>query len=97
MNLATGLTGQVDGSVEESLQCTDFKESARGLAAKVAFTMETTTSEPALRATEPIRHKLNSIKHRLGPGEADTDYQEMQRRAWGKTAPGSRMYCRLLR
>jgi hypothetical protein len=88
MSLATGLTGQVERSVQESLQCTDVKESETGLAAKVTFTMETVTSEPALSATEPIHHQLNfdrSVDLVLGKPTRITE--EMQRRVLGKTDP----------
>ncbi len=88
MNLATGLTGQVEGSVQESLQCTEVKESATGLAAKVVFTRDRVTSDPLLSATEPIHHQLNldrSVDLVLGKPTRITE--EMKRRALGKTDP----------
>jgi hypothetical protein len=88
MNLATGLTGQVEGSVQESLQCTEVKESATGLAVKVAFTMDSVTTDPLLSATEPVHHQMNfdrSIDLILGKPTRITE--EMQRRVLGKTDP----------
>jgi hypothetical protein len=39
LSLSTGATGHEEGSIEQSLQCTDVHESSAGLAARVSFTM----------------------------------------------------------
>ncbi len=56
MSLVSGLAGQSTGSVEESLQCTEVRESATGLAAKIVFAMHTQVDE---NLSEPIHHQLN--------------------------------------
>jgi hypothetical protein len=58
MSLAAGPTGQLEGSMQESLQCTDVHESSTGLAAKVAFSMHSVSSEPLPNSTEPLHHQL---------------------------------------
>jgi hypothetical protein len=57
LNVTAGLTGQTEGSIQESLQCTDVKESATGLAGKVTFSMDT-LMEPAPNSTEPRHRQL---------------------------------------
>jgi hypothetical protein len=57
MSMAAGSTGEVVGSVQENLQCTDVQESATGLAAKVAFTMDSVL-EPLPNSTEPLHRQL---------------------------------------
>jgi hypothetical protein len=54
---ASGLTGQQEGSVQESLQCTDVQESATGLAANVAFTLDS-VGEPIPGSTELRHHNM---------------------------------------
>ena len=52
---ASILTGDPDTAVAVNLQCTDVHESATGLAARVAFSMDS-TGQPMLGSTEP-RHR----------------------------------------
>jgi hypothetical protein len=51
------LRGEPDTAVAENLQCTDVHESATGLAAKVAFSMDS-TEQPLPGSTEPLHHNL---------------------------------------
>jgi hypothetical protein len=55
---AAGLTGQIQGSVQQNLQCTDVHESATGLAAKVAFSMDSVAMDPAPNSNEPLHRNL---------------------------------------
>jgi hypothetical protein len=58
MSLAAGTTGQLAGSMQENLQCTDVHVSSTGLAAKIAFTMHSVSSEPLPDSTEPLHRQL---------------------------------------
>jgi hypothetical protein len=58
LSVSTGLTGQEEGSVEQTLQCTDVHASATGLAAKVAFTMHTVL-HPLPNSNEPLHRQMN--------------------------------------
>jgi hypothetical protein len=88
LTLATGLARQVEGSVQESIQCSDVRESATGLAAKVAFTINSVTSEPLISSTEPIHHQLNFERSiDIVVGKPTRISEEMQRRVLGKTDP----------
>ena len=53
----SGLTGQPESSVQENLQCTDVKESATGLAAKVDFSMDS-IAMPLPGSSEPVHRNL---------------------------------------
>lgn len=59
MTSAAGLTGQVDGSVQQSLQCTDVHQSETGLAAAVTFAMDSVTKAPPSYSAEPLHHNLS--------------------------------------
>jgi hypothetical protein len=58
MSLNSGLTGQLEGSVAEKIQCTDVRESATGLAAMVTFAMDSVTKAPPPYSSEPLHHNL---------------------------------------
>jgi hypothetical protein len=58
MSSTAGLTGQVEGSIQQNLRCTDVHESATGLAAKVTFAMDSVAMEPAPNSAEPLHHQL---------------------------------------
>jgi hypothetical protein len=59
MTSAAGITGQVDGSVQQSLQCTDVHESETGLAAAVTFAMDSVAKDPPPYSAEPLHHNLS--------------------------------------
>ncbi len=59
MSFNAGLTGQLEGSVAEKIQCTEVRESAAGLAAKVTFAMDSVTMAPAPYSSEPLHHNLS--------------------------------------
>ena len=81
VNSAAGLTGQVEGSVQESLQCTDVQESATGLAARVSFDMDS-VRKPMPGSTEPVHsHLAFNRQIDLVLGKPTLITQEMHRRA----------------
>ena len=57
LNTTTGLTGQVEGSIQQSLECTNVHPSANGLSANVSFSAETVL-EPMAGSNEPIHRKF---------------------------------------
>ena len=58
MSFNAGLAGQLEGSVAEKIQCTDVRESATGLAAKVTFAMDRVSKAPLPYSAEPLHHNL---------------------------------------
>jgi len=54
---ASGLTGDPESSVQENLQCTEVQESATGLAARIAFSMDS-MAQPLPGSTEPLHRNL---------------------------------------
>ncbi len=80
MNLTSGSTGQAEGSIAQSLECSDVRLSAAGLAATVAFNMDSISSEPLPGSNEPIRHHLTfERKIELELGKPTKITQEMHR------------------
>lgn len=59
MSVNSGLTGQLEGSVAEKMQCTDVQESPTGLAAQVTFAMDSVTKAPLPYSSEPLHHNLS--------------------------------------
>jgi hypothetical protein len=59
MSVNSGLTGQLEESVAEKIQCTDVQESATGLAAQVNFAMDSVTKAPPPYSNEPLHHNLS--------------------------------------
>jgi hypothetical protein len=57
MNLASGSVGQSEGSVQQSLQCSNVRESATGLAANVSFAMDSVPSKRIPGTTEPVHSR----------------------------------------
>lgn len=57
MSMASGSTGQTEGSITQTLQCTDVHESSTGLAAKVSFVAGSVSPAPS-GSTEPRHHQL---------------------------------------
>lgn len=53
----SGLAGEPEGNLQESLQCTDVQESATGLAAKVVFSVDS-MGQPLPGSEEPRHHNL---------------------------------------
>lgn len=62
MSVNSGLTGQLDGSVAQKMQCTDVRESATGVAAQVNFAMDSVTKAPPPYSSEPLHHNLTFDK-----------------------------------
>lgn len=58
MSLTSGLTGQLEGSIAEKIQCSEVHESATGLAAKVTFAMDRVAKAPPPYSSEPLHHNL---------------------------------------
>lgn len=57
MNLASGSVGQLEGSVQQSLQCTDVRESATGLAANIYYTADSISSKRIPGLPEPVHSR----------------------------------------
>ena len=57
MNLASGSVGQLEGSVQQSLQCTDVRESATGLAANIYYTADSISNKRIPGLTEPVHNR----------------------------------------
>lgn len=84
ISIASGLTGQVDGSVQEELQCSEVHESAAGIAANVTFTMHSVEA-PLAGAAEPLHHELNFQKQiDIVLGKPTTITEEMHAVTLGK-------------
>ena len=62
INMVTG-SGQGEGSVSESIRCTEVRESPTGLAAAVAFTMEQVTTGAAAHLDEPLHRQVTVNRH----------------------------------
>jgi hypothetical protein len=58
MGVAAGSSGQEEGRVRESLQCTNVHQSVTGLAAKVSFAMNSVSPEALPGSTEAVHHNL---------------------------------------
>lgn len=80
MTLSSGSMGQVEGSVAESLQCSDVHETATGLAAEVTFTMDRITPDGIGHSGEPLHHQLTfERKVDLVPGKETRITEPMHR------------------
>lgn len=92
-SMASGLTAEPNSVIQENLQCTDVQESATGLAAKVAFSMDS-IGQPLPNSSEPLHHNLTfnrQIDVELGKTTRITD--EMHARP---LKPGDEAYTKTL-
>lgn len=57
MNLASGSVGQLEGTVQQSLQCTDVRESANSLEANISFSMDSISDKHIPGMSEPVHNR----------------------------------------
>jgi hypothetical protein len=58
MSGAAGSTGEIDGIVKQTLRCSEVRLSPTGLTAKVAFSIDSVSSEPLPGSDEPLHNQL---------------------------------------
>ena len=79
MHLAAGPTGQVEGSMQQNLECTDVHISAAGLAAKISFSIDRVPLEHLPGIDEPLHNQMNlERKVDLALGKPTVITEELQ-------------------
>jgi hypothetical protein len=94
MSVNSGLTGQLEGSVAQKMQCTDVQESPTGLAAQVNFAMDSVTKAPPPYSNEPLHHNLSfdrKVDLMLGTPTRITDEMQIKPLRQGDEAVPGRL------
>ena len=79
MHLAAGPTGQVEGSMQQNLECTDVHISAAGLAAKISFSIDRVPLEHLPGIDEPLPNQMTlERKVDLALGKPTVITEELQ-------------------
>jgi hypothetical protein len=85
MMLSAGTTGQDDGSVQENLHCTEVRESATGLAAKISFSLDRVSKIHLPSGDEPLHNQV-TFEHKIDVvlGQSTPITDEPQQKPLGK-------------
>jgi hypothetical protein len=86
MHLAAGPAGQIEGSTQQNLECTDVHISATGLAAKISFSIDRVPLEHLPGIDEPLHNQMNlERKVDLTLGQPTVITEELQKKPVNKS------------